>query len=201
MTRVNVISGGDFAASSVLYRPVEQNVIDYFTSNLQDVTSRIKDIDHSFYQTMTTMYNNNYSKEALDASRLLLNRTNMALDYDVIVGIPYEYIPMANPYMQNYIMSQPDLNLLYQKNSCYGFQETYIDPEPDTYGKDRIIYQQVMDGVLQFDKSDEGLGYINHYSNSFEEELTTIEKFSILDLWDDVKRYIANGKDPSDPIN
>ena len=99
--------------------------------------------------------------------------------------------------MQQYIMSEPTLNKLHKQNRCYGYQDTYVEVEPDTYGQERVLYQRVMDGVMQFDE--EGLCFINHYTNSDEVELTTVEKISVLDTWHHVRRLIAEGIDPTDP--
>ena len=201
MAQLRVIDGGDFAASAILYKPHTQDTLHYFSQNLENVYNKLGNINSSFVSTVQNMYNSNYGEEAQRATQIILNKANSVLSHDHITAIPYEYIPIASTYMQEFVMSQPDISKLHQKQCCYGYQDSYIDMEPGVYGKDRITYQNVMDGVLQFEENEEELGYINHYSNGSDQELTSIEKMSVLDLWEDVKLYMAKGIDPTDPLS
>lgn len=197
MINVNVINGGDFAANALLYNQPSQSLMNYLSDNMNHMLGKLHNVSDAFKSSVVNLYNKAYDNSIINAGKLLLNSIGYSLNQNVIYRVPYESIHEANPFMQQYIMSEPTLNKLNKTNRCYGFQDTYIDPEPDTYGEDRQIYQRVMDGVIQFDQ--DGEAFVKHYINSDEVELSTIEKISILDTWDDVARLIAEGVDPSDP--
>ena len=197
MVNVNVVQGGDFAANALLYQQPSQTLMSYLYDNMNNVMSRLSNVSEAFKTSVVNLYNSAHDNRILNQAKLLLNSLGTTLNQNVIYHVHYTDIHNPNLIMQQYIMSEPTLNKLYKQNRCYGYQDTYVEIEPDTYGKERMLYQRVMDGVIQFDE--EGLGFINHFSNSDEVELTPIEKISVLDTWHHVSRLIAEGIDPSDP--
>ena len=197
MVNVNVVQGGDFAANALLYQQPSQTLMTYLHDNMNNVMSRLSNVSDAFKTSVVNLYNSAHDSKVLNQAKLLLNSLGTTLNQNVIYHVPYQDIHNPNPIMQQYIMSEPTLNKLHKQNRCYGYQDTYVEVEPDTYGQERVLYQRVMDGVMQFDE--EGLCFINHYTNSDEVELTTVEKISVLDTWRHVRRLIAEGIDPTDP--
>lgn len=194
--QINVINGGSTAAAALLYRQPTEQVMSYINAGLNRLMEYGNVLSEGFKTAVNNVYNQYWSDGALEASKWVLN-TIGGTQQDIITVVPYETFNNANLLMQRYIIAQPQLNELYQSNMCHGFQDTYFNIEPETFGKERYEYQRVMDGVLQFDT--EGEGYINYYSNSDSTELDFVDKLSILDTWDTVSRLLAEGKDPSDP--
>lgn len=198
MIDCDVVSGGDFGANALIYKPLSQSTLDYLSNRLDATLSTMKGVGQQFVNTVRGMYDRFNSKEAINRAKMILYAAGTHLSQDVIYPVKYENYRNMNLAMQRYVMCNPDINRMYKRNKCYGFVDTYIDPEPGTYGTDRFDYQRVMDGVLQFDS--EGNGYFNHYSNSdIEDELTTLDKISVLDTWDVVARLLAEGVDPTHP--
>ena len=195
--KIKVIDGGDTAARALLYRQPNPTMIDYINTGLNRLMEYGNNLSEGFKTAISNVYNQYWSDSALEASKWVLHSVG-GTQQDVILPVPYETFNNANLLMQRYIISQPELNELYRKNMCHGFDGTYYNIEPNTYGEDRYEYQRVMDGVLQFNT--EGSGYINHYSNSDEVELDFVEKITILDTWNNVARILAEGRDPSDPL-
>ena len=196
MIPVNFIKGGDYGLNTILYKQPDQSMINYMQMNMQDIYNRAGALSSQFIDTVRTMYNKAYSDEAIQAAKVYLASTNYAINPDAIYSVGYESLTTANPVMQQYIMAYPELSIKYPKNQCDGFSDTYFNQEPETVGEERYDYQRVMDGVLQHDN--EGQAYIKYYGNADDIELYTVEKLSILDTWNNVARWIAEGRDPTD---
>lgn len=196
MVEVNVIRGGDDMANALIYKPMTQQMRDYLSNQMESTLASINNVSERFVNTVRGLYNRFNSDEAINRAKLAMYSAGIHFSQDVIYPVRYDTYPSINLTMQSYVMANPEVNALHRKNKCHGFQETYIDAEPNTYGTDRFDYQRVMDGVLQFEPT--GEGYFSHYSNNDSvDELSTWEKLSILETWDVVARLIAEGKDPT----
>lgn len=200
MIQVPVIRGGDFAANALIYKPPSDNLINYLKGNMSHIWDKVNQYSSQFCQTVQSMFNSVNHDDVIQRSKILLNQYGTHISQEAIMTIPYERLNEANMMMQRYIMAQPDMNKLYKKNMCYGYAETFVPTEPDTYGEDLLDYQQVMDGVLQHAR-DDGISYTCHYSNMVSDTpLSIIDTISILDTWDNVVRALEEGKDPSNPL-
>lgn len=200
MIQVPVVQGGEFAAKALMYKPPSNEVMNYLNTKLDNIMTYTQGLSDRFKNTVQSLYQQAYNSDIINAAKRYLSQSDYALQQDMIYTVPYDRCHEANLIMQQYIMAEPTLNNLYRKNMCHGFQGTYFDPEPGTFGKNRMDYQRVMSGVLQFEKTDDDkeLAYINYYSNTDEIELTHSERTAILDTWHEVARMIAEGKDPSE---
>lgn len=197
MFKANVVNGGDVAASALLYKQPDITMMDYLKGNMNNILNHATNLSDRFINTVKNMYNKAHDSNVITTSKLLLNSAEYALDQHTLYAVPYDGFNNINLAMQQYVMAYPEINKLNRQNKCYGFQDTYVDPEPDTYGEERYDYQRVMDGVLQHDS--EGLAYSKHYSNADEVKLDNVDKISILDTWHNVARYLAENIDPTDP--
>lgn len=195
---VNVVNGGELMHNALLYRPPDNSIVDYFSNKLNHVIQYTQGLSNQFIDTTKKLYDKVYDSKVIERTKALLSMSDYALSNDVITLVPYGHMSNANMVMQQYIMAYPEVQDLVKRNKCHGYQDTYFNIEPDTYGEDRYEYQRVMDGVLQFEDTEEGEGYLKHYINSDEIELTTHEKLSVLDTWHNVSRMIAEGLDPTE---
>lgn len=192
---VRIINGGSDAYRALLYPLPDQHTRDYLRHQIEVNTSRLGDVGESYYAQHMDTFNRFNSDSAITAAKAFVHSAGTHFSQDVIYPINNDNIQNANLVMQQYIMSNPIVDKLYSKDMCYGFMETYIDPQPGAHGEDRVDYQKVMDGVVQFEKDD---AYVMYYSNG-EDELNIIDKLSILDTWHTVEQLIANDIDPTDP--
>lgn len=196
MIACDVVGGGEYGANALLYKPLSQHTIAYLNDRLNSTLERIKSVGSSFVNATRGLYDKYNSREAIQRAKMVLHGAGMHLAQDIIYPVRYDAYRDINLLMQRYVMSQPDVSDMYRRNLCHGFQDTFVDPEPGTYGEDRYDYQRVMSGVLQFEEN--GDGYFKFYSNDDpEEELDNLDKISVLDSWDTVVRLIAEGKDPT----
>lgn len=195
--QVKVVEGGDLAARALLYKQPTEQIMNYVNAGLNKLKEYGNTLSEGFKNAINTVYNQYWSDGVLDATNWLINNIG-STKQDVIYPVQYETFNTANLLMQRYIMAYPELNILAKRNMCNGFQDTYFNIEPETYGEERYEYQRVMDGILQYDKDE--VPYVKYYSNSDNVELTLPEKLSVLETWNNVARLIAEGKDPSDPL-
>jgi hypothetical protein len=194
--QVKVLNGGDATFNALVYPPPDNNLLNYLQQNVEHARAAMSGISDRFVDMASNMYNKFNSNEVINAGKALLFGTETHLNHNVIYPVSYGHLAEANYVMQRYIIAQPDVNKMYQNNTCEGFQDTYVDFEPDNEGTERMDYRNVMDGVIQYDEK--GNGYIMHYTDSNEyEPLDTLDKFSVLHTWDSVAYSIAMGIDPT----
>ena len=192
-----VIHGGSVAANALLYNEPDNRLKEYISNNIAMAMDATRSIGTGFINTVESMYNKFNNSEIVNAAKMILYNAGTHLSQDSIHYVRYENVHNANLIMQKYILANPTIYNLYQNNMCHGYADTYIDSySKNTPVEERIEYQQVMDGLLQFDKNDEG--YVNHYSHE-EDDLCLMDKISISDTWDAALRRIAEGIDPTDP--
>lgn len=195
---VRSMGGGDFTADSLFYRPLSSNVLSALQTNMANAFQYVTDACSQFKDFTLAMYNKYNSDEIRNRAKLVATNSTINFDPYAIHFLDYKNIPYAGIGMQRYIMAYPEMNKLYNRNCCYGFQDTYIDQEPGATGEDRLDYGQVVDGILQFDKDD--TPYIMNYAfNSDDDELDIHQQSAIMRTWENVARWIAERKDPSDP--
>lgn len=203
MFRVNVINGNDMAMNALVYKQPDLNVLEYVTNNLNKVVDKVNEYGQAFVDMAVNAYNKFNSDHALNYNKLVLQSAGVHLDPNTIYYVPVENLGLANNIMQRYIIAQPEMNTLYKKEMCYGYQDSYVVLEEGMYGKDNIEYRRVMDGVLEFEDTEEGEGYVTYYvqddEDIYPEELSRLDKISILDTWNSVDISIGKGIDPTDP--
>lgn len=199
MIDVDVMRGGDYGANALIYKPLSLDTSMYLQRHLNSTLQSIRNVGSNFVNAVKGLYDRFSSSDAINRAKMYLQNAGMHLSQDTIYPVKYDRY-MVNLIMQKYIMCNPQVSDLYKKNKCYGFQDTYLDPEPNSYGKDRFDYQRVMNGWLEFENDEQGTGYFNHYSNSdIEKSLSTLDQIAIRDTWDVVARLIAEGVDPTHP--
>jgi hypothetical protein len=194
---VKVIEGGDESFRAMVYGTVNNGVREYLKNNMNNVLENTANLSKSFIDNTKALYEKYSSTEAINRAKgYLYNIGTKHFKEDVIQYLNYNNVQDANLIMQRYIMAEPTVFNLYKKNLCNGFQDTYLDNyDQHTKVEDTLEYQQVMDGVLQFDK--DGEGYIEHISHSGD-DLDHMDKMAILDTWDNVRLLIHNQIDPTD---
>lgn len=202
MFNIGIVRGGDLAADALIYKPPDNNLVNYLANNIQRASELVGSYSNTFINTMTDVYNRFASDTARLYQRLVVQNASGHLNQDIVGVVRYEHLHMANLAMQRYILAEPTLNKYYQKGMCYGYQDTCTMYEEDKYGEDCVEYRRVMSGSLTFDDNGEGVvtTYTQNDTEMYPDELDTIEQFSIMKTWENVARMVAEGIDPSDPL-
>ena len=194
--QVNVVSGGDAAVAALLYRPPDQNLLNYLNNKMQQAIDYASNMVTGYAENMRAMYDRFNSSQAIQAAKMFMYNLGMNTSEMVIQRFHSSEDFKPNLLMQRYIMSCPEVSKLDKQNMCSGFAESYVDPEPGVYGTERNDYRRVMDGVLQHE-GEEGVFY--WYSSAEDEsELEPIDQFAVMDAWHICNQLILGGKDPTD---
>jgi len=196
--RVNVVDGGRDAFNTMLYNIPDNNTLNWLNNSMSTAREALTGIADHMVNAASDLYNRVNSNAAINAAKSLVANVGRHDNPYMIYGLQDDTVCNANYIMQQYVMANPQVQELYQNNMCYGFEESYYNPEPDVHGEDRYDYQRVMDGVLYEDNEHDEM-VINHYSNTDEVEISTGDQHVILDSWAHVENMILNGIDPTDP--
>ena len=141
---LQVVRGGEQAFRALVYPPPTAELVSYLRGNVNKVIEAGVRYGEEFANNIRSIYDKYQSDDVINASRLLLYQTGMHLNQNVIYPVHEDQLYDANLIMQRYIMSQLDMNKRYERQMCYGYAGTYVDPEPDVYGKDRRDYMRVL---------------------------------------------------------
>jgi len=197
--RVNVIQGDRDMFRNIVYGMPNSNVMEFVNSKMNEFTNYLGNTADKFTNNIKMMYDKYASNEALNRAKMLLNLAGTSVNEESVYFVGMNSYHNVNLAMQRYIIANPTINEMYQKNMCYGFEETYHDNEVGVTGKDRNDYRSVMDGVIQYDQ--DGNGYVYHYSSNDEinPELSAVDKFTIIETWDELEIALLEDIDPTDP--
>jgi len=190
---INVPAGTTLG--QVLNPVVDTNFINYVQQQFQSAYETLKDLNNRFAEKVTSMFNYFTSNEFLNTGKELIMESGMKHD-NVIHPVNTENIFDPGMLMRAYIMSNPVLWALYQKFAISGYNDMFVFPsgETDIEPEMRHEYLQVMDGVVQ--PEEDGYKVIFYCA---EDKLTTREKITVLDAWDDAMFLIEQGIDPTSP--
>lgn len=112
-----------------------------------------------------------------------------------------EQFQTAQPMMQNLLMGNPYVRDFYHRGLCDGWSESYKDDAPGRIGFGHKAYEQVMNGIVQFDG--ETATYANYsgaWVSADNEALTAHEKCAMLNSWSHLERLFKEGEaDPTSP--
>lgn len=195
---IRTIRGGSDAFDAFMYPAPTQNFLNYIQHSIATASEKLGDIGRSFVNGAKELYERFNSDEAREQASALLYQVGANIGENVIQYYSPQNFANINMMMQYWAMENPMVRELYNNDMCYGFQDTYNDPEPGVPAHERSGYLNAMSGMLQFDEEDEG--YIQHFSDSSDdEELTLFQRLSILDTWASAESLILNGIDPTDP--
>jgi len=194
--RARVISGGEAGFDALVYTQPDQKLMDYLTNTINVATSKLNGASSYFVDTAKNIYEKYHNSSVINMAKALVGTMDTHINPDVILTYTEDNIFNATPKMQQYIMVQPDLWQLNKEQACSAYDGMYYETHPDVdKAEDHVRYQEVMDGMLQF--NEEGDGYVTFYTNSEMEELHVYDQFAIRNNWDVVRNLIADGKDPS----
>lgn len=111
-----------------------------------------------------------------------------------------ESLQTASPYMQRWIMAEPELRKRYLNQEVDGYSDTYVNYHGDAVGSDHYDYRRILSGLVETQGDDED--YICRiYADELppgDKELTPFQQFDVLDTWARVTRYLdEGGEDPT----
>lgn len=188
------VAGGDimdvFAGGHL-----DNNTMQWLQDRNQSVLSTVTGYAREFFQQAQNLYTMVSASDAAMVLRNLRKKKEDSWSFDIVPLVTLESLQTANPYMQRWIMAQPELRQRYLYQEVEGYGESYTNHHGEAIGERHLDYRMVMDGVVTYDENQ--FGYTQYHNNlaDGDRELTTFEKVDILRTWNVVQRYLDEGED------
>jgi len=190
---INVPQG--VTLGQVINPVVDTGFIDYVRNKFEYAANALQGINDAFIQSTMNLFNYFTSNEYINMGKQIILEGGERNEH-VIHPVDINTIHQAGMTMAGYIMSNPVLWNMYQKFMISGFDDRFIVSDPTLPAEERLEYKQVMDGIMNV-KED---GWeVKFYCLDENEKLTSMEKITVLDAWDDAMFLIEQGIDPTDP--
>lgn len=193
------ISGGDiidvFAGGHL-----DHGTMNWLGQRNETILQTVTDGARAFFQQAQNLYQMVSSSDATMLLRNLKAKAEDTWTFDITPVTSLVGLQTANPYMQRWIMAQPELRQRYLNQEVEGYGESYTNLHGNAVGERHYDYRRVMDGMGTIDE--EGLHYTTYHEAiaEGERELTVFEKVDILRTWNAVQKYLDEGEDdPSSP--
>lgn len=181
----------------------EQNPMNYqfIRNNMMNFSDSLTDTGRRFMEMHQQVYSaidhNEIARKARQASR----ETQDLFRPDVIVPLEsLEQLRGAQLTMQRYLMAHTGIRTLYHANRADGFNDTYIDMEPNRIGENHTDYRKVMSGAVEV--QDDGSWICRQYFDELpdgDQALDHDQKYLVRKAWDLMDVQIQNGDDPTNP--
>lgn len=183
----------------MLYYPPGKNNISVLNENRAYLAegSNIRQGNRGF------LYRNNHHvayEEVMSRVRHLKRRVNHVLDDDIV-----EYrstlgaLQQSKRKMRNYIMAEPMVRRLYQREMLEGYGTLYKDYEADVPSDMTTSYIQATNGLCLI--NEDGDEVLTQWYD-MEDELAFDEQCDIQHTWENVRMHLIHGlNDPTDPFN
>lgn len=199
---INVIEGNDADFNNIVYGVKHPGTLNFIRNQIENVSQAFHHLNEAgqrFYSNVSDMFERLNGSEALRRARMVKEKiTGVFLPDDIRYLNTIEKIQQAQPYMQRFIMAQPNLRQMYHQQRVDGFSHAYIDAEPTLVGKDHIDYRFVVDGVIQTDEEGEHFYTFYDPENDIHRQLILDEQNDILNTWDLINICLdARKYDPS----
>lgn len=196
--QARIVNGGDDVFNNLLYGKATPGRYEIIQNSIANARERLGCVGQEFLNKVQSTYETIRHNATMTTAKMLTSHYDSGIHGDNIYVVNKANLPDISYKMQQYIMANPTLNRLANDNMCYGFTDTYYDPEQGIIGEERDDYNRVVTGTVRFDTKSKG--YYNTYSSSSEEEpLHPVERANILESWDNALELLSNGIDPTDP--
>lgn len=200
---VNIVYGDSDIFDAVVYGESHPSNLQYFQNQISSVSNTLTEIGQSFFANTQKMYDDINGSEAMRRVRAATRTVKSLFAPEIISSlIDIGQLQHAPLMMQRYIMAEPTVREMYQKQIIEGYGDTYYDANPGTIADTHYDYQRVMHGVVK--ETDYALD-VTFYMNEEVEgdrDLTLPEKQDIMISWDSVKYWMSVGiDDPTSKSN
>jgi hypothetical protein len=201
-----VIAGGNAAVQALLYGEVHPGTDRFFENQRGTSFGTLTQSAATFAREAIEKF----GFMASDRTKRLIGEVRRAAswawhgDYIRPLRTPDE-IQLAAPRMIRYVMADPVVRRMYQKQTIAGYDDRYVDCEPGAIGEDHRDYRRVMDGIVVVDEHPNEDGDIGWHADTWaddlledEKDLEFSEQMDILETWACVRRSIAERlRDPT----
>ena len=175
-----------------------------FTEGVASFSQTLTDYGRTFYEKSAEVFYNAVGSDAMRYASSVLRKVNNMFQRDEIRSLwelsDVQQAPMS---MQRYLMANPAVRTLYHDQRVDGYQDTYIDVQPNVIGFDHDDWRLATNGMVRFDDPDSDTHISYHYDVMpvGQVELHPDQKHDIASAWDLIEGAlkIAGGDDPVSP--
>jgi hypothetical protein len=201
---INIVYGGSDAFDAVVYGESHPNNLQYFQNQVNSVSNTLTEIGQGFFSNTQKLYEDIHGSEAMRRLRAVVRTAKSLFAPNVVSSMLDIGVMQQAPYvMQRWIMAEPMVREMYQKQICEGYGNSYLDTNPGTIGDTHYDYQRVMHGVVR--ESEEFDFEVKFYMSENVEgdrDLTLSEKADIMTTWENVRSLMKRAlEDPTSPSN
>ena len=111
----------------------------------------------------------------------------------------------AGPNQARWLMANPRAKKLFEQDMIHGWRDMFTNRNPGRYGDDDPDYQQVMNGLAQFDEegNEKFVQYLHLYDEDGRTELAFADQVRVRDsMWANFNAFLDEGlDDPSSEEN
>jgi hypothetical protein len=194
-----MVDGGIDAFNAIAYGVSNENNINYNAMSINNFKDKLGHILPDFTNKAVDTFKRFNSEIVINNAKSIINKV-MGVDVkqDEILFYGPNNIGNANTIMSNYILANPKIGELFNRQMCHGFADTYIHTEDILAIKENNSYwcKAVNGTAIEEDGEEFGI-FIS--SDETDENIRDIEKADILNTWEVAESMLENGIDPTDP--
>lgn len=200
-----ILHGGNAAVQALLYGDVHPGTQRFFESQQASGFSRLTQTAKAFVEEALPRF----GFMATERTKRLIGDVRRAASWawqgDYIRPLrTVDELQLATPKMMRYVMAEPTVRRMYQQQQLAGYDERYVDTQPDVLGEDHDDYRRVMDGIVVVDEPDgkgEALWHADNFADEFLDDdpaLDFSQQLDILETWACVRGAIVERlRDPT----
>lgn len=204
-----VVGGDNSDFNAVLYGAQKHpGTVEFLRNQVYGVASQFGDMmsqaASTFLAKTQYAFESVNGLDALRRAKAAIGLSSSVFQEDLIRPLmSIQEIQHAPLVMERFIMAQPDLRALFNRQLCDGFADTYIDMHPGTVGENHYDYRLVMDGQVVLTEDEDGepdwyaVNYLDEYQGT-DTGLDHSDQVAIRTTWSLIKQAIkARKEDPS----
>lgn len=187
------------AFDAALYGAPLQSTVDYVQNQFQQGWETLTDAGRSFMEQRKTFMEEATSENTLAKFKAMGRRIRHAWDTDDIKHMSdIGDFQQARTKAVRWLMADPVIRKLAQKQQIEAWAGTYQDTNPDDIGWLHYDYRRVTDGVLMVDEEDKDSMVCTNYVEPYlyeEDELDLQQQSDILSSWENQRAYFEEQKE------
>ncbi|MNX74912.1 hypothetical protein D3C86_1063670 [compost metagenome] len=163
-------------------------------------------LDSDFYRKAVDKFNSIDFERIERKIEAVRRKVTHIFDHDAIRNMSsIGDFQQAGPVQARWIMANPRAKKLFEKDMLHGYRDMFTNRYPGRYGDDDPDYQQVMNGLAQFDEAGNAkfVEYLHLYDEDGRTELSFANQVRVRDsMWANFDAFLDEGlDDPSSEDN
>lgn len=201
----HVIEGGSDAFNALIYGEPHPGTRDFLRNQVETMSDRLTEAGRNFMQGAREVYERVSGSTAARLARAASRQFRSLWQQDDIRELAeLADLQTAPLTMQRWIMAEPTIRKLYQKQRCDGYSGSYTDVWSGDLGENHYDWRRVHSGLVQFTVDEHGEETEDWYATTYLEDLLPDDsdlyledQVDIKTTWDNVVSAIRAGKDPT----